>query len=168
MEGETFRSVMSRGILVFYLIVSAFILVAIGLPVIKADMSQTEQALFVVFFLLVLALMSGIIIKGYKMKFVVTDTQVIIDGMFKKNMIDVHDIESVEKSPIPFGFRLFGASLLGGFYYLPGIGFAWVSMGNFKDGVMIKTRGGKNFVITPENPERFVETVKSKTQQRVV
>lgn len=45
---------------------------------------------------------------------------------------------------------------------MPGIGKAWVTMGNFQDGVLISTKKGKHYVITPQEPLKFIETVKRK------
>ena len=74
--------------------------------------------------------------------------------------IPLETIESVERTHIPFGFRIFGASFYGGYYYLPGIGSAFLVMTNFKDGVLVKSKQG-TYVITPRNPEKFMGMVKN-------
>ena len=111
-------------------------------------------------FSLVIAMFLFIIYRLYHMKFVINQGVLHINGVFKKNKINISEISKAEKSAIPFGMRLFGGSFIGGYYYLPGIGRAWVAMSNFTDGVLIKTRDDKNFLITPENPEEFVNLIK--------
>ncbi len=98
------------------------------------------------------------------MRFTIEKNRIIVSGVFKENRIKIPDIKSINKVPIPAGIRLFGASFLGGWYYLPGIGKAWVTMGNFQDGVLISIKKGKHYVITPQEPLKFIETVKKKME----
>jgi membrane protein YdbS with pleckstrin-like domain len=72
--------------------------------------------------------------------------------------IHLRDVEHVEKSLIPLGLRLFGASFHGGYYQIPGFGRAFMVITNFNDGVLIKTKYG-NYIITPEKPESFVKAI---------
>jgi len=69
-------------------------------------------------------------------------------------------VRSVEKSVIPLGIRLFGASFHGGYYHIPGLGRAFLTITNFKDGLLIKTDCG-NYIITPSNPLDFKEDIQS-------
>jgi hypothetical protein len=73
--------------------------------------------------------------------------------------IPLETIESMERTLIPFGIRLFGASGYGGYYYFPNVGRAFVVITNFKDGVLIKTKKG-NYLITPKNPDDFIESIR--------
>ncbi|MGA2310330.1 MAG: PH domain-containing protein [Candidatus Bathyarchaeia archaeon] len=73
--------------------------------------------------------------------------------------VSLETIESVERTLIPFGIRLFGATGYGGYYYFPSIGKTFVVITNFRDGVLIKTKQG-NFLITPKNPDDFIESIK--------
>jgi hypothetical protein len=72
--------------------------------------------------------------------------------------IPLETIESAERTLIPFGIRLFGASGYGGYFYFPNIGRAFVAITNFKDGVFIRTQRGI-YLITPKNPESFIESL---------
>ena len=72
--------------------------------------------------------------------------------------IPVETIESAEKTLIPFGIRLFGASAYGGYWYFPNVGRAFVAMTNFKDGLLIKAQHGI-YLITPKNPGSFKESL---------
>jgi hypothetical protein len=73
--------------------------------------------------------------------------------------IPLETIESTERTLIPFGIRLFGASGYGGYYYFPNVGRTFVVMTNFRDGVLIKAKQG-NYLITPKNPDEFIESIK--------
>ena len=70
----------------------------------------------------------------------------------------------MQRTLIPFGFKLFGASFHGGYYYIPTVGRAFVAITNFSDGVLIKGTNG-NYVITPSNPDNFIKSVRE-TQSR--
>ena len=65
--------------------------------------------------------------------------------------ISMDTIESVERTLIPFGIRLFGATAYGGYYYFPNLGRAFVIMTNSMDGVLIKAKQ-RIYLITPRNP----------------
>jgi hypothetical protein len=78
--------------------------------------------------------------------------------------IPLSNVESVEKTLIPFGIRLFGASFHGGCYQIPNLGRAFVAITNFNDGLLIKTKD-QNYIITPRNPEKFKETIERKTRE---
>jgi len=70
--------------------------------------------------------------------------------------IPLEEIIDVERSLIPFALKLFGASFHGGYYHIPGLGRCFISMTNFEDGVLIKSRRGC-YMITPREPEDFME-----------
>lgn len=96
--------------------------------------------------------------------YILTDNELTLKaprliGGSKKIPLDT--IESIQRSPIPFGFRLFGASFYGGHYYLPGVGKAFMVITNFRDGVLIKAKHG-NYVVTPRNPDDFIGNIKKK------
>jgi len=120
------------------------------------------QVLFLVVFLPVIVVFIFIMLKAYRMRFTIGENRIIVNGIFKKNRIEIAAIKSIDKIPMPAGVRLFGASFLGGWYYLPGIGKAWVTMGNFQDGVLISTEKNKHYVITPQDPLKFIKVVKRK------
>ncbi|MFH0929460.1 MAG: PH domain-containing protein [Candidatus Aenigmatarchaeota archaeon] len=77
--------------------------------------------------------------------------------MFIKIRLD--DIKSVEKTMFPFGFRV-GASFYCGVYYIPSLGWTRVIITNMRDVVLIKTKDGKKYIISPKNPQRFMKTIK--------
>jgi len=97
----------------------------------------------------------------YRTKYILTDNELILKAsklIGRSKRIPLKTIESVERTLIPFGFRLFGASFYGGYYYFPSVGKAFMVITNFRDGVLIKAKHG-NYVITPRNPENFMETI---------
>jgi hypothetical protein len=72
--------------------------------------------------------------------------------------VHLRDVEHVEKTFIPLGLRLFGASFHGGYYHILGFERAFMVITNFNDGVLIKTKYG-NYIITPEKPESFIKAI---------
>jgi hypothetical protein len=162
MKASVYRPRFSSWIMGMYwaiLIIFAAIVLA---AVISSGTGSTVFFLLAVTFSAVTLLIALILMRAYTMKFTITTTHIVVQGVFRKNIIKRSDIKSIEKTPIPFGFRLFGASFLGGLYYLPGIGRAWVSMGNFEDGVLIATKQGNHYVITPERPHEFIRKAKAR------
>jgi hypothetical protein len=107
-------------------------------------------------------LMLWVLASLYRIRYVIMDGELVLEassliGGTKK--ISLETITSAQRTLIPFGFRLFGASFHGGHYYIPSIGRAFVAITNFRDGVLIKTTNG-NCVITPNNPENFIQSIK--------
>ena len=158
----TFTPRLSKWIAGMYWSILAFLVFMLVTIPLFTEMSLWEKVIFLVVFLAVLAVFIFIMVKAYRMKFTIGKNRIIVSGVFKENRIDIPDIKSIDKVPIPVGIRLFGASFLGGLYYLPGIGKAWVTMGNFQDGVLISTKKDKHYVITPQEPLKFIEAVRKK------
>ncbi len=158
----TFTPRLSKWIAGMYWSILAFLVFMLVVIPLLTEMSSWEKVLFLVVFLAVLGIFIFIMVKAYRMRFTIGEKQIIVGGIFKENRIKISDIKSIDKVPIPAGIRLFGASFLGGLYYLPGIGKAWVTMGNFQDGVLISTKKDKHYVITPQEPLKFIQTVKKK------
>ena len=98
----------------------------------------------------------------YRTKYVLTDTELILEApslIGGTKRISLETIESMQKTLIPFGFRLFGASFYGGYYYFPNVGKTFMVITNYKDGVLIKAQQG-SYLITPRNPDEFIEYIK--------
>lgn len=122
--------------------------------------------------LIVLALvevvMLWLILSIYRTAYVLTDGELEIKAPIfigRSKTVPLNAVRSVERTLIPFGIRLFGASFFGGYYYFPGLGRAFVTMTNFDDGVLIKADAG-NFIITPRDPDGFVRAIKDRTKRR--
>lgn len=104
----------------------------------------------------------------YTAAYVLTDGELEIRAPLligRGKTVPLNAIRSVERTLIPFGIRLFGASFFGGYYHIPGLGRAFVTMTNFNDGVLIKADVG-NFVITPKDPDGFVRTIRDRMGPR--
>jgi hypothetical protein len=102
----------------------------------------------------------------YATRYVLTEQEIIVKttrliGGSKK--IALKNVESVEKTLIPFGIRLFGASFHGGYYQIPNLGRAFLSITNFHDGLLIQTKN-ENYIITPKNPAEFKEAIENRTK----
>jgi hypothetical protein len=98
-----------------------------------------------------------ILMSLYRTRYVLTDKDLIIRTtklIGGSKIIPLKDVKSVEKTLIPFGIRLFGASFHGGYYHIPNLGRAFLTITNFKDGLLIETSQHK-YIITPSDPEKF-------------
>ena len=107
-------------------------------------------------------LLISITVTMHRTEYTLTGNELIIRassfiGGTKK--VPLETIESAQRTLVPFGFRLFGASGYGEYYYFPNIGRTVVVITNFRDGVLIKTKVG-NYLITPGNPEEFVGIIR--------
>lgn len=160
MQKKVYRARISNWIAgLYWAIIIAFVAITVS-SYYFSGMDFGTSLILIATFSLVTLLIIFILRKAYRMRFTITQDRIIVSGIFRRNIIKISDIKTIQKTPIPFGFRLFGASFLGGLYYLPGIGKAWVTMGNFSDGVLITTKHNKHYVITPMNPMDFIKTVK--------
>lgn len=100
----------------------------------------------------------------YRTRYILTNEELIIKTtklIGGGKTIPLRTVKSIEKTLIPFGIKLFGASFHGGHYYVPGIGRAFLTITNFTDGLLIKTTHG-NYLITPSKPLDFKEAVESR------
>jgi hypothetical protein len=112
------------------------------------------------------AIMLLILASIYRTKYILTDGELIIRAtklIGGSKRVDLKDVVSVERTLMPVGVRLFGASFYGGHYYIPRLGRAFVAITNFHDGVLIETKRG-NYIITPEKPEDFVMAINAQAR----
>ena len=128
-------------------------IIAIYFPSLQTPATrQVATVVLIAVFGFVESVMFLILASIYRTKYILTDNELILKAsklIGGSKRIPLETIESVERTLIPFGFRLFGASFYGGYYYLPSVGKAFMVITNFKDGVLIKTKHG-NYVITPK------------------
>jgi len=125
------------------------------------EMGRAETIFFWLFFAALTIWFFIIIYRIHHMRYLIKNGEITIYGVFKTNTVRISEIEEIKRTPIPFGIRLFGGSLIGGRYFLPGIGRAWVAMTNFEDGVLITTRNKEHYLITPDKPGQFIDFIKS-------
>ena len=110
------------------------------------------------------AIMLLILASVYRTRYILTNEEFIIKTtklIGGSKTIPLTTLKYVEKTLIPFGLKLFGASFHGGYYHVPSMGRAFLSITNFKDGLLIKIGHG-NYVITPSNPLDFQEAIESR------
>jgi uncharacterized membrane protein (DUF485 family) len=108
--------------------------------------------------------MTLILASVYRTCYALTDDELVIRTtrlIGGSKAVPLKTINSVEKTVIPFGIRLFGDSFHGGYYYIPSIGKTFMAITNFQDGLLIKTERG-NYVITPSKPLDFKKIIESK------
>jgi len=115
---------------------------------------------------LVEGIMLWLLASFFKTRYVLTSRELVLEapkltGGSKR--IPFETIASVERTLIPVGFRLFGASFYGGHYYIPRLGRAFMVITNFRDGVLIRAKGG-HYIITPSNPDDFIESIKTRAE----
>ena len=157
----------SKTLLGFYVATIA-LLAALGMLVTYLYV-QTPHIVAVVGLVVIIGVeivMISLLISFCRTKYIVTGRELVIKASVLvggDKRISLETVVSVERTLIPFGFRLFGASFYGGYYYFLSIGRAFMVMTNFKDGVLIKTKQG-NYVITPKNPDNFKQTIERKVQ----
>jgi len=73
--------------------------------------------------------------------------------------LKLKDIKKVEKIIFPFNIKV-GASFYCGIFYVPNLGWIRTIITNLRDTVLITTKDGKYYMITPSKPERFMKTLK--------
>ena len=115
---------------------------------------------------LIEAVMLLILTSIYGTRYILTEEELVVKAtrlIGGDRRIPLRAIRSVERTLIPFGLKLFGASFHGGYYHIPGLGRAFMTITNFNDGVLIKTQRG-NYIITPKNPESFRKTIKNRVK----
>ena len=103
----------------------------------------------------------------YRTRYVLTSKELVIRTTILiggSKTIPLATIESVKKTMLPFGIKLFGASFHGGYYYIPSLGRAFLAITNFDNGLLIKTLRG-NYVITPSNPLGFKEAIEARKKE---
>ena len=159
----SFRAEMSGSILGFYISTVVLLGVIVSAIVIFAPLDIMEKLLLIGLFSFIGLILIYTTARAQRTLYTLERHKINIYGAMGTRSISYDEIESIKKSAIPIGLRLYGSSFLGGWYYLPGIGNTWVSMTNFKDGVLISTRNEKKYLITPSEPERFIDAIKSRT-----
>ena len=157
----------------FYLGTAILVLVVVGValrfPSIQTSATRGLAPLELIIVLIfvvgfVESIMIWLTVSIYRTRYILTDNELILKaprliGGSKKIPMDT--IESIQRSLVPFGLKLFGASFYGGYYYFPGVGKAFMVITNFRDGVLIRAKHG-GYVITPRNPDDFIEDIRRK------
>ena len=158
----SFKAAMSRSISAFYMCTIALLGVLFGAIIIFAPLVLVEKVLLMGLFALIDMFLLYLLLRAYRTRYTLCQDDLNVYGAMGTKKIPYGEIESIKRSAIPSGLRLYGVSFLGGWYYLPGIGRTWVSMTNFKDGILISTLDDKRYLLTPAEPERFIQSIKER------
>ncbi len=108
----------------------------------------------------IVILLCAVVYSFYKTTYSIKDGRLYAWSPFAIINISIKDIEKTEQTRVPFYFKGFGASVYSGRFYIPAVGWARVIITNLTDGVLIKTKDGRNYLITPSNPKDFVKALK--------
>ena len=160
----------SRIIVGFYVGMTVFVSVVFGIVFYfiytEAPLnSLVAMAILVPVIILAEAVMLGAVASIYRTRYILTDSELILETsslIGGSKTIPLETIQSIQRTLIPFGIKLLGASFHGGYYYLPSLGRAFMVITNYRDGVLIKAQNGI-YVITPSNPEELIEKINTMT-----
>jgi hypothetical protein len=108
----------------------------------------------------VFTLIAIITIGFYFTKYTIKDGVLISYSPFMIIKIRLKDIRKVEKVMVPLHFRV-GASFYSGVFYVPNFGWVRSIITNLRDAIIINTKDGKHYMITPSNPKKFMKKLKS-------
>jgi len=114
------------------------------------------------------ALLFSILRSLYSTRYVLEDKELSIKTtklIGGNKRIPLETIESVEKTLIPSGIKLFGASFHGGYYKIPNLGRAFLAITNYTDGLLIRAKK-KNYIITPSTPLDFKHALEQLASQQ--
>jgi len=146
-----------------YLILTLAIAVLYGTILISLQfthISAVAEIIFRIVMIAVVILLGGITYSFYKTKYVISGGKLYSWSPFAIINIDIKQIVKAEQTRVPFYFKGFGASVYSGRFYIPAVGWTRVIITNLTDGVLIKTKDGRNYLITPSNPTCFVKALK--------
>jgi hypothetical protein len=118
------------------------------------------QILFFGVMFFVLFMIGLAAISFYRTKYVVSDGVLYSWSPFAVIKLKLDDIKKVERTIVPIHVRV-GASLYSGRFYVPSLGWTKSIITNLTDGVIITTKDNKHYLITPSNPDKFIESLEN-------
>jgi hypothetical protein len=156
------RPEVSKGLAMFY-VATTLLIAALGLFFVYLYFRAPHIGgiIGLIVIIVVEIILVSLVASIYGTRYTLTQKELVIKASILiggTKRVPLETIESAERTLIPFGIRLFGASGYGGYFYFPNIGRAFVAVTNFKDGVLIRTQHGI-YLITPKNPESFIESL---------
>ena len=97
----------------------------------------------------------------------IKDGRLISSAPLVKIDVRLDEIKEIKRTMVPFHIRV-GVSFYCGWFYLFGVGWTTAIITNLNDGVLIKTKDGNNYLITPSSPDIFITQLKrmSKAKRR--
>ena len=98
-------------------------------------------------------------------EFIITTRGVLVKRLLKSFLIPMEDIAVVKKfSWTRRGIRLWASGGLYGFFGLfkiSGLGRVWMYVTNRRNTILIETRRGVKYIISPDDPQAFMEKLRS-------
>jgi len=145
---------------------TAVFVAAMAVIIVYLNLLTMQTALIIALAVLfaVEAVMLSILTSIYRTRYILNDHELVLRASLfigGNKTIPLKTIKSLERTLIPFGIRLAGASFYGGYYYFPNVGRTFMVITNFRDGVLIRAER-TNYLITPKDPENFIETIQKK------
>jgi hypothetical protein len=111
--------------------------------------------------ILILGIFAAITFSFTRTKYQIRDGEFFSWSPFAVIRFKLNDVRKVERTIVPVHMRV-GASFYSGVFYIPSVGWTKSIITNLSDGLLIWTRGGKTYLITPSNPDRFAKALKSR------
>jgi len=99
-----------------------------------------------------------ITVSFYETKYTIEQGVLRARSPFARIEVRLKDIEKAERLLVPVHFRV-GASLYCGWFYVPNVGWVRSIITNLRDAVMMTTKDGKRYLITPSQPEKFIKKI---------
>jgi hypothetical protein len=161
----------SKSILLFYQGLTAFIAILIlvfGYTAFFTPAGITMIGVSFILLILIMPIFIMLIRSINNTKYILLDEDLLIDTssiIGGNKRIPLEEIELVERTLIPIGLKLWGASFHGGFYRIPGLGKAFLAITNMGDGVLIRTQS-MNYIISPSEPDDFIDSLRSRMSAR--
>ncbi|MFH0830419.1 MAG: PH domain-containing protein [Candidatus Aenigmatarchaeota archaeon] len=126
---------------------------------VSSKLDGGEMTPFYVLYAFIITMFVLIIIAYYRTKYTIKDGMLSSWSPFMAIRLPLKNILKVERTVIPIHMRV-GASLYSGLFYIPNVGWTRAIMTNLHDGLLIRAKGGRKYLITPSNPEKFAKLLK--------
>jgi hypothetical protein len=139
--------------------ISILIFVALLYLIVYLEATIFLKSVFNAIMILILLIILITTMGFYNTKYRIKDGFLYSWSPFMIIKVNIKDIKKVEKTTVPMHFRV-GASLYSGSFYVPNLGWVNSIITNLKDAILITTKKGKYYMITPSNPEKFMKLLK--------
>jgi hypothetical protein len=144
-----------------YMVLTLAIVILFSSILIFAQVSLPVAIITLAIVMIAVVILLLVIVLGfYSTKYVLKDGRLHSWSPFAVIDIPIKDISKVEQTRIPLYFKGYGASLYSGRFYIPAVGWTKVIITNLTDGILIRAKDGKNYLITPSNPAAFAKALK--------
>ncbi len=134
------------------------IIITILLPVLLAPSLSISKTIGLIAILVATLLWSfRLQYRNHNMKHLIKNGEVTIYGLYKSHVVRISDIAEIKRTSLDM---IKGrGSFRNPTCFVPGIGKIWVAVTNAADAVLIRMKTGPSFIVTPQNPDQFIEEV---------